>query len=718
MQHDGVGFNKYVFPCIIKACSKVGALQHGKLVHDDVLRNGVESDGVIGCALLDMYARCGGLDEARNLFDNLPSKDIVSWGAMIAGYAQHKCGLPALELFEKMQKEGLKPTNITFLCALKACCGIGALIEGSMIHDHIIRLHLESDLAIGNALIDMYAKCWSLDAAQNVFERLPSQNIVSYSALIAAFVQHGHSSAALQLLEKMQQKGMCSNIVTYLCILKACSNDGALKQGMVLHEDIIVNNAENDVMVANTLIDMYAKCGCLEEARRVFDLMPVRSTISWGAMSAGYLQGGHGLCALELYDKMQGNRVKPDNGTYVSVLKACASTGCLAKGKIIHEQIVDAGLKLDTMLGSTLIHMYAKCGDLQEAEKVFGALPQRDVVSWSALITGHVQHGQYLQALELFKRMQQDGVKPDRVVFLCVIKACSSIGAFKQGKTIHHLVKKHGFESDVIITSTLINMYAKCGHMKEARELFDGLPQKDAVAWGAIIGGYAHNCNYEQVKNCTEEMKRQGFMGSGQVSSGVLSACTLAGNIDQGQDFFKAAMKGDVVTTNVEDFNCAIDLFSRAGELKEAEHMLQSMPVPADVVGWTALLTACSSHGNTTLGRECYNQITQLDPNVSFGHSLMSKMYADAGMWNDMFTIQEERKVIPAWKKPGKAWIEVHTGVHEFTVHDESHEQSLTMQASLNRVSRLLRHQGYVPQVNTLPEQFLKSNFLESSHGS
>ncbi|KAI5084978.1 hypothetical protein GOP47_0001147 [Adiantum capillus-veneris] len=630
MQEESGRLDKYVFPCIIKSCSTLGAIHQGKRVHDDILRYAVECDGMIGCALLDMYARCGRLEDARNLFDNLPSRDVVSWGAMIAGYAQHKQGLPALRLFEQMQEEGFEPTNITFLCVIKACGSIGAIMEGHLIHDHIVRIKFESDEPIANALIDMYAKCGSLDAAQNAFDRLSDLNIIAYSALLDAYVRHGHSFAALQFYEKMQHKRISPCIVTYLCVLRACSDLGTFEPGMVLHNNIIVSDVEMDVTVANTLIDMYAKCGCVEEARRVFDLLPRRSIVSWGAMIAGYVQGGCNHCTLELYKKMLEERVKPDNGMYMSVLKACGNIGCIKRGKAIHKQMMDSGVCLDAMLGSTLIDMYAKCGDLNEAKQVFSALSQQHVVLWSALITGHVQQDQHDQAMDLFMRMLQNGVKPDKVVFLCVIKACRSIGSLQKGKIIHHFARRHGFDSDLIIASALIDMYAKGGNMEEARTLFDGLPHRDAVVWSAIIGGYAHNGDDKQVKKCTKEMREQGLM---QSPSHVLSACTLSGNIDEGQNLFKATVRGDLARPSVEHYKAAIDLFGRAGKLEDAEQMLQSMPIPADVVCWTSLLTACISHGNSTLGRECYEQISQLEPNESVAPSLISKLYSDAGTW-------------------------------------------------------------------------------------
>ncbi|KAH7298516.1 hypothetical protein KP509_25G047500 [Ceratopteris richardii] len=586
---------------------------------------------MIGCALLDMYARCGSLDEARNLFDNLSSKDVVSWGAMIAGYVQHKSGLSALKLFKEMQEKGIEPTNITFLSVIKACSTIGAIIEGNLIHDSILRLQYESDLAIGNALIDMYAKCGVLDSAQNIFLRLPTHNIVSYSTLLDAFVQHGRSFAALCLFGKMQLKNITSCTVTYLGVLKACCNIAALEPGMILHHDIVVNNAEVDITVANTVIDMYAKCGLLDEARRVFDMLPMRSTVSWSIMSNGYVQTGENHMTLELYDEMQNEQVTPDNVTYVAVLKACGNANLIAKGKAVHKQMVDSGITLDTMLGSTLIDMYTKCGDLNEAEQVFDCVPNKDVVLWSALICGYVHDGKYAQALGLFKKMQQSSVNPDRVVFLCAIRACRCLGALSEGERIHCLARTHGFESDLIVVSALIDMYGKCGSMKSACELFARLSHRDAVAWGAIIAGYAHNGDYDMVKKYTEEMKSQCQMPIGHALSHVLSAVTLSGSIDEGHNLLKAGIMDGMVGPNIDHYNCVIDMLGRAGNLRDAEHMLQSKPFPANLVDWTALLTACSSHGNSMLGRECYQQISYLDPSASFGHSLLCKLYVEMG---------------------------------------------------------------------------------------
>eukprot|EP00250_Pteridium_aquilinum_P021353 c25097_g16_i1 orf=143-2380(-) len=676
------------------------ALSEGMATHDQIIRSIFEKDAFLDNLVVQMYGKCGALREAHILFTRMHQRDVFTWTFIISSYAYGRQEREALRFFDCMRHEAVLPSNITFVEALCACGKASLVGEGKRIHACLVGSLNEWGVITENALLNFYGKCGSVKDAKEIFDKMKEKDTISWNTMLTAYNQQESHNEARQLFQAMLQQAFILNKITLTCLSDASMRDGALADSKRTHAYIVGCGLDSDVGVANTLVSMYARCGSLDNALLMFHDIHEPNVVSWTTIIAVHIQ--HKLCkdVFAILSQMLLQSVLPNIITFLNIISACASQEDLSNGKRVHTQVVACGYELDVLIGNALINLYGKCKVLENAKMIYDKMPVRDNVTWNSLITAYTQLGHSREVLRLFGEMHEGGISSDGVTLVCVLDACANELDLDEGKQVHACIYESWADLDSILGRALVHMYAKCGNMKEARELFDGLGQRDAVAWGAIIAGYAHNCDYKQVKYCTEEMKRQGLMPSGQISSGVLSACTLAGNIDEGQDFFKAAMKGDVVTPSVEHFNRAIDLFGRAGELKEAERMLQSMPVPADVVGWTALLTACSAHGNTTLGKECYNQITQLDPNVSFGHSLMSKMYADAGMWSDMHTIQEERKVLPAWKKPGKAWIEVHTGVHEFTVRDGSHAQSISMHASLNRVTRTLKEQGYVPQVN------------------
>lgn len=440
---------------------------------------------------------------------------------------------------------------------------------------------------------------------------------------------------------------------------------------------------------------MYAKCRSLNEAHRAFDQLPNRNAVSWGAMIAGHVDHGHGLCALELFQQMKEEHIQPDKVTFLCILKACGIVAVLGLGRLVHEEIIRFGLKSD-LVWSSLVGMYAKSGSIQEAHDVFDTLPNRDVVTWGVIIAGYAQCGQGLPAVELFNKMQSEGIKPDKVTFLSILKACGSIGAVEQGRWIHDQTIKIGFEVDMLIGNTLVDMYGKCGSVEEAWKVFNKLPKQDLTSWGAMIAALAQYGNLRLAQQCLEDMRQQGLKPGIMIFSSILAACSQIGHLEEGWAYFRSMKEDYNISPSMEHYNCMLDLLSRSGYLYEAKYFLQSMPTQPSVEGWVALLTACMTYGNVKLGRECFDRLVQLDPEAS-GYVLMSNIYAGFHMWEEVDRVQELRECVGALKKPGMAWIEVSNKVHEFIVGGKSHQQNQEFFVKL----RPLKEQGYVPAVNS-----------------
>lgn len=581
------------------------------LLHHQAISCEINSDVIVGSALIDMYVKCGLLNEARVLFDALQHRNVVSYGAIIVGYAQHECGYSALELFEHMQCNGIKPNRVIFLGILAACGNQQVLREGWWIHDSIVRNGNELDLSIGNTLVDMYSKCGSLEEAQKVFDTLPNRNIVSWGALITGYVQQAHNSAALELFQQMQQNDIQPNRVVFLSILQACASMGAAEQGEIVHDQIIESDLESDFVVKSALVKMYAAVGNLWKARKLFDECSNQNIVTWSVMLSGYVQHEQDTLALKLFEKMQEADVKPDKFVFTCMLKACGSAQTFVESKLIHDQVIRGGLERDVAVGSSLVDAYAKCGGVKEARRVFDNLPERNEVSWGAMLAGYNQNGEAMSALQLFEKMLHDGERPDKVRLLCILKACGSLGAVRQGKMIHELIRKHGVQMDVVLGNALIDMYAKCGELEEAFRVLNELDHRDEVSWGAMIAGCAQHGFFQMVHVLLKAMQCEGIKPNDKIFSSVLSACNHAGLAEEGYQQFKAMIVDHSISPSPEHVNCMIDLLSRVGCLKEAERLLQSMPLPPDSMAWTSLLTGCRTYGNMELGKNCYDQFIQ-----------------------------------------------------------------------------------------------------------
>lgn len=556
---------------------------------------------------------------------------------------------------------------------------------------------------------------------------------------MSAHCSHGECNVALHLYYRMLEDGICADKVTYLCALKACGIVGVQTQANVIHNHIVENQHDADEKVGNTLVDMYAKCDCLEEAVKVFDSLQHKTVVSWTAIIATYVQHGLDATALEHFDEMKRSSVKPDEFTFASILKACIGLKDMDKGKGIHHQITCCGFEAALVIGSALVDMYAKFDSTAEARVVFDKLPTRNVVTWNAMITGYCQHGEILHAcelfesmelegiqrnvaswnalisgytqeglgllaLELYQRMQDRGIKPDAVTFLCILKACTSVGALADGRRIQEDIYERGLDSDVTIGNTLIDMYSKCSSLQEALKVLDALPERTVVSWGAILGGLTQHGHYEFAMQCFQDMQEEGVCPVYDTYTSVLTACRYLNRVDEGYYYFKSMSEKHGIKQGIEHFNCIVDLLGRAGRLHDAAEMLYTIPSLPSLQGWMSLLTACKKFGNTMLGHICFDQVLRLDPSVSSGYVLMSNAYADQEMWNDVQKVHQLRVAAGAVKKPGRSWIEVASKVHEFCVRDRSHAYNDKIQAEIKRLRKLVEEQGHVPQLKLVLE--------------
>eukprot|EP01018_Ginkgo_biloba_P013192 Gb_32452 [translate_table: standard] len=790
MQRTDVQPNHFTYASILPACADLADLQQGMEIHEEIIRSGFQSHVFVANTLIDMYAKCGRVGDARNLFDKMPQRDVVSWNVMIAAYTRHGSSDEALTLFHQMQRTGILSNEFTFASVLPACAHLVALDQGIEIHEEIIRRGFQSDAFVESALVDMYTKCrcfekarhlfdkmsrrdvvsWNsmiagyaqnghVDEALNLFQKMPNPNVVSWTTMIAGFTQNGQSVEALKIFRQMQLARVNPDTKTFACILPACANLAALEQGMEIHDEINKKGFQSDVFVQSALVDMYAKCGNIKKARDLFDKMPQRVSVSWNTMITGYAQNGRvdealklfwempspdvvtwnaiiagctqngqGEKSLKIFQQMQLAGVKADSKTFASVLPACTNLAAPGQGMEIHEQIIRSGFQSDPFVESALVDMYAKCGCIEkarsifnkmhqrntvswtamvtgyaqngsvdEALKLFKEMPTQDVVSWTAMIAGYVQNGHGLEALNLFQQMQLAGVKPNSNTFASVLPACANLAALEQGMEIHEDIIRCGFQSDVFVESALVDMYAKCGSITMAQELFDKMHERDAISWTAMIAGYAMHGRGKDALQLFEQMQHSGVKPTHATLVCVLSACCHAGLVDEGQKYFDCMSHYYNISPAMEHYVCMVDLLGRAGHLDEALDFISKMPIKPNSTVWSSLLGACRTHNDMELGERVAESLFELDPKNATPYVLLSNIYAAAGRWNDSGNVRRMMKDRRIKKMPGCSWIEVNKQVHVFLVGDRSHPQTEQIYAKLERLCRQMKVAGYVP---------------------
>eukprot|EP01018_Ginkgo_biloba_P019893 Gb_33697 [translate_table: standard] len=702
------------YESLLQACTTIKAL---KQVHTRIFKSGLEQNVFLGKKLVYMYTMLGGMENARLVFDKLSKRNGFLWNVMIRGYAKNELYEEALTLYYEMQREGVERDNFTFPFVLKACAGLSSLQQGKEVHNHILRGGFESDVFVCTALIDMYAKCGSTDIARVVFDKMSHRDVAAWNAIIAGYAQNGLANEALTMFHQMQLADVIPDSVTMVSVLQACAHLGDLQQGKWYHDYIIRNGFDLDVFVANSLVAMYAKCGAVDIAHQVFDKMPKRHVVSWNAMITGYAHNGNGNEALTLFNQMHLANVTPDTVTMSTVLQACAHLGALQQGKLIHDCIRQRGLESNVYVSNSLVAMYAKCKSIELARQVFDKMSKRNVVSWNTMIYGYAQGGNANEALVLFNQMQLADVDPDSATIVSVLPACAQLAALQQGKSSHGYIIKRGFESDVCVGTALLDMYAKCGNIEIARQLFDKMSERSVISWNAMISGYGMHGHGEDALALFLQMQQSGMKPTDVTFVCILSACSHAGLVDEGWRYFDCMTRDYCITPRVEHYACMVDLLGRAGHLDEAQEFIQKMPLEPGASVWGALLGACRIHCDIELGEHVAERLFDLASENAGCYVLLSNIYAAAGRWDDVLKVRTMMKSKGLKKNPGCSLIEVNNRVHVFLVGDRSHPQSEKIYATLETLAGLMKELGYVPDTNFVlhdVEEETKENMLYS----
>ncbi|KAI5058733.1 hypothetical protein GOP47_0026903 [Adiantum capillus-veneris] len=620
---------------LLKACSKLKDQESGANIHIDLLRQGVlNKDIFVGSALVDMYAKCSNFVEARKVLEALSAPNVFTWNALITGYVRYGHCEEALKCVSQMQLAGVTPDIVTYVCVLKACGVVGAIDKGEELYDDICkRALLGENVILGSTLVDMFARCGHVGKAQQIFDKLLLQDVVSWTALIAGYVEYGQSEKALSFFEQMQLEGVCPDSVTFLCSLKACGNIRDVNKGCGLHHEIEAKGIlEEDIALGSMLVDMYAKCRLMSRARRVFDMFGSRNIVLWNALIAGYANLGHGEEALKCFEQMKLEGVYPDRVTYSCALKSCCLVGATHKGTEIHADIARKDLcEDDLVVGSTLIDLYAKCGLLNKAQQVFNDLAVRDVICWTTLIAGYGEHGHSEKALFCFEKMQAEGVLPNALTFVYSLKACGETGAIDKCQAIHAEVERKGLlDADVLLGSTLIEMYAKCGLLIRAQQVFDKLPLRDVASWTPLITGYAQIGECKYVFKILEEMISDGIKPDSITFVTVLNACSRACLSHESQSYFEAMTRDYGIPPSLEHHSCMVDLLGRAGQLSKAVDTIKKMQYIPNLPIWLTVLAACQTLGDKNLGKQAFKNALHLDDDDASAYVFMSRLHAES----------------------------------------------------------------------------------------
>eukprot|EP01018_Ginkgo_biloba_P027654 Gb_41804 [translate_table: standard] len=592
---------------LLQECVDLKSLVEGKRVHAHIIETGFESDIFIENGLVNMYSKCGSVACARHMFDQISKRDVVSWTSMIAGYAQNELDSDALELFSQMLATGTKPNQFTFTVVLRACASETSLTVGKLAHALTIKTGIESDISVGNGFVSMYVKCGSIEDAHRVFNKMSTRDIVSWNTMIVAYAHSGFTDNVLKLFYQMQAASMTPTHITFVTVLGAFGSPAALQEGKQVHAHIIKTGFESHMFVGNSLVTMYSKSGSIADARTVFDKMPKRDMIAWTGMIARYAQHEHVREAVELFRQMLQTDIKLDHITFAIVISACGSQETLEQGKQVHTYITKTRIEPDVNIENALITLYAKGGSIEDSRKVFDRMQKRDKVSWNAMIAGYAQSRNNDEALKLFCQMQQAGMEVDHITFTSILGACANLESLEGGKPVHATIIKAGYESDVFAGNALLSMYARCGRIEAAQNMFEELHYQDVVSWNAMITGYDQNGYGEEALKLLCKMQREGMKPNMFTFVSVLSACASLAALEQGKQVHACIVKtGFEADVSVD--NALITMYAKCGRIEDARKVFNNM-FDQNVVTWNAIIARYAQHGNGTEALQLFEQM-------------------------------------------------------------------------------------------------------------
>ncbi|XP_010257871.2 PREDICTED: pentatricopeptide repeat-containing protein At3g02330 [Nelumbo nucifera] len=703
MGQMGMELDRTTFAIILSLCSSLEDYDLGIQIHCLAVKMGFDSDVVAGSALVDMYAKCKKLTYSHQVFQELPERNEVSWSTMIAGYVQNDQLIDGLELFKEMQRAGIEVSQSIYASAFRLCAGISSLRLGSQMHGHALKNNFGSDVIVGTAILDMYSKCSCLTDARRMFNSLSHHNLQSWNAIIVGYARGDLGFEALQLFRLMQRSGIGIDEISLSGAFSSCAVIQGLLEGVQLHGLAIKSNFESNICVANAILDMYGKCGALVEARSVYDEMERLDAVSWNAIIAAYEQNEHEEDTLLLFSRMLHSGMEPDEFTYGSVLKACASLEALNYGLEIHNRIIKSGLGVDLFVGSALVDMYCKCGMMEEAGKLHDRIDNQKIVSWNAIISGFSLQKQSEEAQKFFCQMLDTGLRPDNFTYATVLDTCANLATIGLGRQVHAQVIKQEMQSDVFISSTLVDMYSKCGNMQDSRLMFEKMPKKDFVSWNAMITGYAQHGLGEEALKIFERMQVENVKPNHATFVAVLRACGHVGLVEEGLRYFQSMLHEYGLDPQLEHYSCMVDIVGKSGKVDEALKLINEMPFEADAIIWRNLLSICQIHGNVEVAEQAAHSILCLDPQDSAAYILLSNIYAKAGMWDEVSKMRRIMKHSGLKKEPGCSWIEVKNEVHTFLVGDKSHPSYTEIYERLDELIGEMRWVGYKPDIDFLP---------------
>ncbi|KDP27367.1 hypothetical protein JCGZ_20191 [Jatropha curcas] len=597
-------------------------------------------------AMITAYIRDNNcmVDEAFKLFSQMEKKNAVSYGAMITGFLMAGMFDRAQALYGEMPVKWRDPvcSNAMISGLLKA----GRLEEAIQVFEFME----ERDVVSWSSMIDGYCKKGRIVEAKGLFDRMQVRNVITWTAMIDGYMNAGCFDDGFSLFSNMRREGAVEVNPTALTIMfEACGHFGRYSEGIQVHGLLLHMGFEFDIFLGNSIITMYCRFGCMDEANQIFQMMSKRNVVCWNSLIAGYTQHDEMEEAYKLFEKM------PEK---------------------------------DVISWTTMVAGFSAKGKIQKAIQLFKMMPEKDDVAWTAMISGFVSNGEYEEAFRWFTEMLKKAVKPNSPTLSSMLSASAGLATLNQGLQIHAHVVKMDLQCDLSIQNSLVSMYSKCGNVAEACRMFESINAPNIISFNSMITGFSQNGHGEEALNLFSKMQKTSLQPNEITFLGILSGCTHAGLVEEGREYFSLMKSIYNIEPGVDHYACMVDLLGRAGFLDEAMDLIHSMPFePHDGV-WGALLGASRIHLRLDLAKLAAQHLIKMVPDSATSYIVLSDLYNTVGEKKDGYRVRMMKKSKRIKKSPGCSWIIMKDNVHLFLAGDTSHMDWEEIKLTLCTITR------------------------------
>lgn len=595
----------FIFPVLLRHCPD---LYLGEAVHADAAKRGLAggADPFVSATLVEMYCRCAGAPSsaARKVFDEIPSPAPITW----------------------------------------------------------------------NAAISSFFRAGRCDCARSLFDRMPCRNGVTWSAVVAGYTQNGRGREALLVFKRMvEELGSARSSVptphSVAGVLSACVHLWDVSFAMQVHGYAakISRYVEDDDFVGSVLLDAYGKCGRLALARQVFDSMSHKNVVAWSSLMTSFLREDNPSEAMGLFREMICGGAAPNEVTLTTALSACAHLPDMTAGKELHGYLLRRrGEAPDIFMSSALIFMYGKCRSLDCARSVFEKdgdfLGRRVTPLWNTMVSAYVANGRADDAWRMIRsmcRLSSGAAAPNSITLAIILPLCATSSLLPLGKETHCYAVRNGFDRELLVGNSLLDMYCKCGEISSARRQFELMPEKNRISWTTLIDGYGMHGGAAEAIGLFQRMVAEQRVNPDPITFvALISACSHCGLVEEGLRFFKEMKERHGVPPSAEVCASMVDLLARAGRIEEAKEFMATMPANPGASAWGALLGACRIHGEVADAESTIQHLLALEPEGTGFRTLLSNIYAERGMLDQVAKLRTAMAGEGVVKKRGYSWVE------------------------------------------------------------